>query len=183
VLHVSLSQDGQLRLLEESDAEELHALIDAERAHLSQWMPWPQSQTLEGTREFIRLGRRQFTDNTGLQAAIVRGGEIAGVIGFHAVSRAHRSANIGYWIAQRHQGRGTVTAAVRALLEHAFTVWNLNRVEIRTAPDNTRSKAIPERLGFTVEGTLRQAERIGERYLDSVVFSMLASEWDPGSQP
>jgi ribosomal-protein-serine acetyltransferase len=181
-LRASLSPDCELRLLEESDADELYALIDAERAHLSRWMPWPQTQTLEGTLEFIRLGRRQFDDNTGLQAAIVCGGDIAGVIGFHAVSRAHRSANIGYWIGEPHQGRGTVTAAVRALLEHGFGVWSLNRIEIRTAPDNARSRAIPERWGFTAEGTLREAERIDDRYLDSVVYSMLASEWQP-SQP
>jgi ribosomal-protein-serine acetyltransferase len=179
MLRLSLSRDRELRLLEESDADELYALIDGERARLSRWMPWPQTQTLEGTLDFIRLGRRQFDDKSGLQAAIVCGGDIAGVIGFHAVSRAHRSANIGYWIAEQHQGQGAVTAAVHALVEHGFTVWSLNRIEIRTAPDNARSRAVPERLGFTAEGTLREAERIDDRYLDSVVYSMLASEWDP----
>ena len=53
----------------------------------------------------------------------------------------------------------------------------LNRVEIRAAPENRRSRAIPERLGFTEEGTLRQAERVGERYLDSAVYAMLAEDW------
>jgi hypothetical protein len=43
------------------------------------------------------------------------------------------------------------------------------RVEIRAAPANARSRAIPERLGFTQEGTLRQVERGGDRYLDNVV--------------
>jgi ribosomal-protein-serine acetyltransferase len=51
------------------------------------------------------------------------------------------------------------------------------RVEIRAAPENARSRAIPERLGFTQEGTLRQVERVDDRYLDNVVYAMLAEDW------
>jgi ribosomal-protein-serine acetyltransferase len=70
-----------------------------------------------------------------------------------------------------------MTRAVRALVDHAVRDLRLNRVEIRIAPDNRRSRAVPERLGFRQEGTLRQAERVGDRYLDAVVFAMLASAW------
>lgn len=72
-----------------------------------------------------------------------------------------------------------MTRAVHARVDHALSVWELNRIEIRTAPDNIRSRAIPQRLGFRGEGTLRQAERVGARYLDSVVHSLLAAEWQP----
>jgi ribosomal-protein-serine acetyltransferase len=70
-----------------------------------------------------------------------------------------------------------MTLAVRALVDHAFAVWDLNRVEIAAAVENTRSRALVRRLGFVEEGTRRQAERVGNRYLDHVVHSMLASEW------
>ena len=53
----------------------------------------------------------------------------------------------------------------------------LNRVEIRAAPENRRSRAIPERLGFQREGVLRETERVGDRYLDEVVYGMIASDW------
>jgi len=46
-----------------------------------------------------------------------------------------------------------------------------------SAPENARSRAIPERLGFTQEGTLRQVERVGDRDLDNVVYAMLAEDW------
>jgi len=71
--------------------------------------------------------------------------------------------------------KGTMTQAVQALVEHAFSVWELNRVEIRVAPDNQRSAAIPLRLGFEYEGTLRQAQRIGDRYVDLAVYALLAA--------
>lgn len=99
------------------------------------------------------------------------------MIGYHAVDWANRSTRIGYWLAEEHQGQGTMTEAVRLLVDHALSVWGLNRVEIRAALENRRSRAIPERLGFCEEGTRREAERVGGRYLDSVAYSMLAVDW------
>jgi ribosomal-protein-serine acetyltransferase len=178
VFELRLSNGTHLRLLEESDAEEIYALIDSDRDYLAEWVPWAAGQTLDGVLQFIRLTRRQFTDNNGFQAAIVSNGEIVGVTGFHAVDWANRATSIGYWLGERHQGRGTMTEAVRALVDHAFEAWTLNRVEIRAAPENHRSRAIPERLGFVEEGTLSEAERIGDRFLDNVVYATLASRWE-----
>ena len=88
-------------------------------------------------------------------------------------TRPVHSTSIGYWLAESAQRRGTMTRAVQTLLDHAFGVWQLHRVEIRAAVNNTRSRAIPERLGFNQEGVLRAAERIGKRYTDQVVYAML----------
>jgi hypothetical protein len=71
----------------------------------------------------------------------------------------------------------TGSVATGALVDHAFGVWKLNRVEIRAGVENKRSRAIPERLGFTQEGVLRQAERVGDRFVDHVMYSILADEW------
>jgi ribosomal-protein-serine acetyltransferase len=167
-----------LRLLEEVDADELHALVNDNREFLARWMPWAAAQTLGDTLEFIRRTRKQLADNQGFQAAIVDNSRIVGVLGFHRVDWENRATSIGYWIAESFQGRGTVTKAVRALTDHAFWTWQLNRVEIRAGADNERSRAIPTRLGFKHEGVLRQAERVGERYIDHVIYAMLAADWD-----
>lgn len=177
MLRFDLLDDCHLRLLEESDADELYGLIEANRAYLARWMPWASGQTREGTLQFIRQTRRQVAGNNGLQTAIVRGGRIVGVVGFHGVDWADRATSIGYWLDERQQGSGIMTRAVRALVDHALLEWRLNRVEIRAAPENQRSRAIAERLGFREEGVLREAERVGDRYLDNVVYGMLASEW------
>jgi ribosomal-protein-serine acetyltransferase len=174
---LNLAEGVGMRLLREDDAEELYSLIVENRAYLAEWMPWPAAQTLEGTQQFIRLARRQRADDNGFQAAITIDGVIVGVAGFHGVDWANRTTSIGYWLGETHQGRGTMTGAVSALVDHAFGTWRLERVEIRAAPGNRRSRAIPERLGFTEEGTLRGVERVGDRQLDNVVYSVLAREW------
>jgi ribosomal-protein-serine acetyltransferase len=70
-----------------------------------------------------------------------------------------------------------MTRACRFLVDHAFDEPKLNRVQIRCAVGNTKSQAIPERLGFTNEGTLRQAGRLYGRFVDIVIYSTLADEW------
>ena len=171
-----------LRLLEESDADELIALIDANRAHLEHWMPWVEhEQEPADVLPFIRSTRRQIGDNDGLQTAILApDGRIVGMVGSHSIDWANRKSSIGYWLARDEQGRGTMTEAVRAHIDHAFATWGLNRILIQAAVENARSRAIPERLGFREEGTLREVERVGGRMLDGVVYAMLATDWPGG---
>ena len=70
-----------------------------------------------------------------------------------------------------------MTSACRAFIDHAFDEWQLHRVEIHCATGNQRSCAIPERLGFQLEGVLRDAQLVNEKYYDIKVYSMLAGEW------
>lgn len=172
-----LSGSARLRLLEESDAGELHTLIEDNRAELARWLPWAAAQTPQDTLAFIRRTREQLTANDGFQVAVVCGEEIAGVIGYHRVDWVNRSTSLGYWLGERHRRQGTMTAAARMLTDHALATWELNRVEIRAAVENHRSRAVPERLGFREEGILRDAERVDERFLDYVVYSMLRLDW------
>jgi ribosomal-protein-serine acetyltransferase len=173
---LEIGEGAHLRPLVRSDAEELHRLIESNRSHLSPWLPWAAGQAFEHTVDFIGRTREQLAANDGFQAALVTDGELAGVIGYHGVDWDNRRTSIGYWLSEERQGRGTMTAAVRLLTEHALSVWELNRVEIRAAVDNRRSRAIPERLGFREEATMRRVERVGDRQLDCVVYSMVPNE-------
>jgi ribosomal-protein-serine acetyltransferase len=181
-LRLPISDGSYLRLLGEADSQELDDLIEANRARLARWLPWAAAQTFEDTIGFIRKTEAQVAGNDGFQTAIVCEGDIAGVIGYVGVNWQHRSTNLGYWLGEEYQGKGTMTEAVRALVDHALSVWKLNRVEIRAAVENRRSRAIPERLGFHQEGALRQAELVDGRYLDSVMYSMLAEDWSATRQ-
>lgn len=176
-LLLKISDDRSLRPLQDSDAEELHQLIERNRSHLAKWLHWAAGQTGADTRAFIRRARGQAHANNGLQAAILCDGRLAGVAGYPVLDRPNRRASIGYWLAEEHQGRGTMTGAVRLLVDRAFTVWGLNRVEIRAATENQRSRAVPERLGFRQEAILRKAECVGGDFHDQVVYSALAGEW------
>jgi len=171
-----------MRLLDGADAQELFALIDANREYLAEWMPFVgQTRSAADSLAFIRAARRQLSENRGLQTAIFAGARMVGVVGFHRIDWTTRSTSIGYWLAEDQQGSGTMTLATRALVDYAFGTWRLHRVEIRAGVENLRSRAIPERLGFHEEGILRGAERIGPRVIDHVIYAMIETDWEPTS--
>lgn len=176
-MRLSLSPTCRLRLLEESDAAELHALIEANRELLARWLPWAAEQAFEDTLDFIRRTREQVAGSDGFQLAIVCGEEIAGVVGYREVDWERRSTSLGYWLGAERQGRGTMTEAVRALVDHAVSGWRLDRVEIRAAVENRRSRAIPERLGFRLERTLPEAEVVEGRRFDTALYAISAADW------
>jgi ribosomal-protein-serine acetyltransferase len=169
-----------VRPLRAEDAAELYALVRA-NSDLEEWMPWAAEQDLAATERFIAAAEAQLRDGKGFQAAIEPDEGIVGVLGMHAIDWMNRSTSVGYWLAADARGRGLMTNAVRALLDHAFRELELHRVEIHCAPENRRSRAIPERLGFREEARLRETELVGGRYLDSVVYGLLADEWGSGT--
>ena len=172
--------DGEveLGLLEEQHAEALFALTDRNRAQLRAWLVWAdKTNSPVDTTAFIRGALQQFAANNGFQAGIWVNGAVAGTIGLHYVDRINRKTEIGYWLGQEFQGKGIMTRACRALVAYAFDRLDLNRVEIRCARGNGKSRAIPERLGFTRDGALREAEWLQDHFDDQMVYSLLASEW------
>lgn len=123
-----------LRPLTAADAPELHALIEANRDYLARWLPWAAEQEMAGTEKFIAETQDQLARNDGFQVCLAPDGPIVGIVGFHSVDWTNRNTTIGYWLAEGHQGRGLMTTAVRALVDRAFDVWNLHRIEIHCAP-------------------------------------------------
>lgn len=71
-----------------------------------------------------------------------------------------------------------MTKCCKALIDYGFHELKLQRIEIRAIQENLRSRAIPERLGFSQEGLIRQSIKLYDKFCDSVVYGLLASEWD-----
>lgn len=169
-----------LRSLSSADSEPLFTLVDSCRAYLREWLPWvDETISPSDTLAFIDHGRERHERGEGFEAGIFVDEAIVGVIGVHRINRANRSTSIGYWLGEGFRGRGIMTRSCRAVVDSLFRQLKLHRIEIHCAVGNAKSRAIPERLGFTIEGTRREAERLYDRYVDLVVYAMLTHEWDP----
>ena len=168
----------ELRSLQLADATELFSLTDANRAYLRRWLPWLDRTNAPGdTRNFIRNALEQFADTEAIVAAICYDNSIVGIIGYNRIDWDNRIGHIGYWLAESYQGMGLMTRACRCLVDYSFTKLYLNRIVICCATANRRSRAIPERLGFTHEGTACEAEWLYDRFVDHEVYAMLRSRW------
>jgi ribosomal-protein-serine acetyltransferase len=169
---------GEIRPIQESNTEELFSLVDRNRQYLRGWLPWLDGNTsLADSQAFIHLSKEQHISNRGFQAGAWYKGELAGIIGYHPIDWQNRIVMIGYWLGQEYQGKGIMSAACRSLTSYAFDEYNLNRVEIKCATGNAKSCAIPERLGFTKEGIIREGEWLYDHFVDLVIYSMLARQW------
>ncbi len=178
LIRIPIDNETELRSFEIQDAEELYALVDTNREHLYRWMGWVDTTaSVEQMRAFIRHSQARQAQENGFNAGIFHRDRLVGVIGFHYVDHEDRKTEIGYWLAASMQGKGLMTRACRAMVDYAFRELGLNRVEIQVAIDNLRSRAIPERLGFTQEGILRDDVWLRDRFVDHVVYGMLAREW------
>lgn len=176
-LPVDLGDGALLRRHRVEDAEELFAAVDANRDRLDPWMPWAElTRSAEDQRAWIESVTADPGDMAG--CGIYVEGAFAAGIGLHQ-GEFNVACEIGYWTTREWEGRGLVTKGVLALLGIAFDELGIHRVYIRAAPGNTRSRAVPERLGFVQEAVLREEARGAERFgfHDLVVYGMLADEW------
>lgn len=164
----------ELRMLEDRHTDEVFAAVNANREHLRRWMPWVDLNVgPDSTRQYIRKSLDQFARNEGFVAGIRVDGRFAGSVGCLPIDWTHRKVEIGYWLAQEFEGQGLMTACARVLVDHALEVWKLHRLEIRCVAGNTRSAAVASRLGFQLEGTLRQGCLMRAEYHDVHVFGLV----------
>jgi ribosomal-protein-serine acetyltransferase len=148
-----------LRPLRPDDGPALIAAIDESRVELDAWMTWPpMMRTQDDAVDYcLRMAAewiRRDTLNVGVFDTAT--GRYLGGTGFHTLDWRVRSFEIGYWVRTSAVGKGYMTEAVRLLVALAFEHLEGRRVEIRCDAQNARSRAIPERIGFVHEATLRK---------------------------
>ena len=172
-----LDDEIVLRAWCEDDIEIALDVVLRNREHLQAFMHWmTPDYSIEHSKQFLTdaIANRRERKNLGL--GIFREDELIGSIGFVEFDWKSRRTEIGYWIDKAEEGKGIITRACRLLIEYAFTDLDMNRIEIRCSAVNQRSAAVPERLGFTKEGFLRQAEFRNGKFHDFYVFGLLAED-------
>lgn len=175
VIHVD--SDITLRRPSLARADDIYALVDANRAHLRKWLPWVDDmRSVKNEREWLQ-GQLDLENRWAYPMMVLHRGKLVGMVGVMGANSPSRAGEIGYWLAEDAQGQGIITRSCRAILDYVFALEGMNRMQIRAATGNTKSRAIPERLGFTFEGVQRQAELVNGVFYDLAMYSMLKEEW------
>lgn len=174
-LHVD--EETEVRLLRSQDAGALYDLTIRNRDSLAPWMAWVDGVIdASDTYAFLRSAEKEAHEHTSFKAGIWQRDTLIGCIDLHEIDWANGVARVGYWLDKDRCGHGIMTGAVRLLAEYAFEALDLHRIEIHVATQNHRSRRIPERLGFTLEGVLRQVQRVRGSYYDHAVYALLRDE-------
>lgn len=172
---INITETIVLRPTTLESTSDIYEAIIGNRNYLRTWLPfvdWTkgESDTLAYVQGVI--------DKEEIQYSIYDSDKFIGRIGFNHMDPLNHKAEIGYWIIEEAQGKGIVTKSVKELLKLAFTDLNLNKIVIRAGIGNSKSRSIPEKLGFTLEGIERDGELlVDNKYTDLAVYGLLKKEF------
>jgi RimJ/RimL family protein N-acetyltransferase len=180
---VEIRGDGLvIRLPRESDAD---AILQACRdPQIPRFTRVPADMTIDDVHAFRESGAQQAADGDALHLVAVDAadGRLLGACGLVEIDWADLVGEVGYWTVAAERGRGVATRATRAVCRYAFDDLGLERIELEASTANRGSNAVARRLGFTHEGTRRQAfvaghhGRRGARREDADVWGCLPGE-------
>jgi len=164
------------------DGAEVNAAVRESIAELRPWMDWAAQEplpTVEETEALSRHGHARFLSREALDfnAYLKETGELVAKLGMPRLDWSVPKFEIGYWIRTPFAGQGLMTEAVAGLVAFGFDVLGACRIEIRCDPRNVRSAAVATRLGFVLEGVLKNEQRAPAGFLrDTAVYARLAAE-------
>ena len=138
-------------------------------ARNTQRVPFPY--TPKDAKEWIsiNLKERKKENPTKINFAIDINGEVIGSIGLHDI-QGHK-AELGYWLAKKHRGKGIITLALKKITEFGFNKLKFRRISANVYPWNKASMRVLEKAGYKFEGVLRKEVKKGNKFLDCHIFA------------
>jgi ribosomal-protein-alanine N-acetyltransferase len=168
-----------LRAMTAADAAATYRILSDPRVTRYFGSP-PMADPAQADQRIERI-HAAFADQSGVRWALAprQDGEMIGSGGFWRIDKRHFRAEIGYELAPEHWGQGLIPEALQAMLGFGFTTMGLHSVEANIDPANQGSRRVLEKLGFVQEGYFRENYWLDDeqRFTDSAIFSLLASDW------
>ncbi|MEW6980476.1 GNAT family N-acetyltransferase [Bacillus sp. SIMBA_154] len=144
---LDITNELKLEILQLADAEPLFTLIQENKTHLGEWLPWVHHcKSIEDVKTFIQSTRTSYAEQKGMEAGIMLNEQLIGVfrLTFH-----NRIGNIGYWIGQGAQGRGIVTKTVKYMT--GTFAHKVDGFEIFCPVGHVRSERVAIKAGFQLD--------------------------------
>ncbi len=174
---LEVEKDLMLKAPRPQDAEMVFKIIDRQRKYLGQWLSWVSRQfSVEDTRHFIGQSLKFNQGGQQLVCFIWFQGNIVGSLSLVRIVKAHKKAEIGYWIDQNWQGLGIVSKCCRRMIAYSFEELSLNKLVIKVSSENEASKAVAKRLGFTLEGILREDVWMNNKWQNKEIYGLLKKD-------
>ena len=156
---IPVSQDIELRAVEERYTAELHNLVVKNRTFLQTAFDWAQHAGSGYAKMFL----------------IFKDDALAGVLSFNTIEPTNKAGYIGYWLDEDHQGQGILSRSLQAFMRYYAERGEIRRFVIKCRVANRHSNSVAVRNGFTLEGCLREAEYLNGRFEDVNIYGKIYS--------
>jgi ribosomal-protein-alanine N-acetyltransferase len=163
-----------LRKKTKDDVHELFFLRSDE--HVMKYLDRPKARSIEDAAGFIDMINNALENNEGITWGISLKDDpkLIGNIGFWRIEKGNYRAEIGYALHPAYHKKGIMYEAMKAVLNYGFNVIGLHSVEANINPANTASAKLLEKTGFIKEAHFRQNYFFEGKFLDSVIYSLIA---------
>ena len=167
-----------LRTLELDDAEKLQDYFLRNQTFLKPWEPErdPAYYQIKSLRKMIRAELIEYRQNKALRLYIQLKGEDQ-IIGFAGLTNIlygyFRSCFLGYKLDKYYVGQGIMTETLEKVISHAFTTYDLHRIESAVMPENKASRKVLNKLGFREEGFSKDYLKINGKWEDHIIYALL----------
>ncbi|MFV2000646.1 MAG: GNAT family N-acetyltransferase [Acidimicrobiia bacterium] len=169
-----------LRQFRRRDVAPLHEAISASLDDLQPWLPWVEGYDRGVSQRFVRESVSAWAEHRAFDFTIRPIDDLerhVGNVSIWTTSQQNSIGEVGYWIRSDDAGHGYGTEATTRIVQVGFEEMGFHKVQLRIAVGNDRSDRVAERIGFVQEGILRDEVKVGNRWLDHTVWSMLEEEW------
>ncbi len=168
-----------LRPFAAQDVFDLYSATRETIGSLCEWMLWCHPDySLEDCRNFLTRSVKDWDSEASYNFAIVdvKTGEVCGSISLNRINRAHRVANVGYWVRQSQAGRGIASRALRLVARYGLHTLSLKRIEVLVPEGNLASQRVAQKAGATFEGVLNQKLKLNGKAHDGLMFAIFQAK-------
>lgn len=167
-----------LHSAELGNVPELFRIIDESREHLGKWLPWVDYvRILEDEQHIVEQWVYDMQMRAAIHLCITFENEIVGLISTHQIDWMNQRTSVGYWVRGDMVKKNFATEATAVLLFYLFEKLRLHRVYIQAATGNDASNRVIQKLGFKLEGLLRENERVKQNFLDHNIYGMTEGDF------
>lgn len=173
-----IEKNLELRPLQATDTSKIYEMIQYSREHLRTFLIFVDLTTKKSdTEQFVNETMITNAKDESFVATIYKDGKFCGLVGYNTIDQTNKRAEVGYWLGEPYTGLGIMTKATKVIIDYGFNALALNRIDLKAATANHKSRAVAKRLGFSEEGVIREAEWAHDRYLDHVHYGLLKRDW------
>lgn len=171
---ITVNDTLSLQAVNESHISELHQLVLRNKAWLQQTLNWPQFVTGEqDTRQNVQGNMMLHQRGIAKMFLIFDAEKMVGVLSFNQIEPSNKTGYIGYWLDEAAQGKGILSAALQAFIDYYAARGEIRRFVIKCRVDNLPSNRVAQRNGFQLEGCLRQAEFLNDKFHDQNIYARI----------
>jgi len=165
-----------LRAISPADVDDFYAIYS--NPEVMRYWSTPPLPDNDAARKLIDEIRTDIEHEQILKWGIALEGRLIGSVTLFHVNLTHRRAELGYALGRPYWRQGYMQETLQVVLNYAFEVLSLHRIEADVDPRNAASMRVLERLGFQREGYLRERWQVNGEIQDAIFYGLLRPGWD-----